>query len=64
LTDELLKEFEAHIKSLSLHPSDGGVFEVSLDDDLIFSKKKEGRHAHAGEIAALVRARLRKAGPA
>jgi selenoprotein W-related protein len=59
LTDELLKEFEPHIRSLSVQPSEGGVFEVTVNDELLFSKKKEGRHALAGEIAALVRARLR-----
>ena len=59
MTDELLKEFETHIRALTLQPSDGGVFEVTVNGELIFSKKKEGRHALAGEIAALLRARIR-----
>ena len=37
-------------------PSGGGVFEVSLDDTLLFSKKKLGRHAQPGEILGLIRA--------
>ena len=32
----------------------GGVFEVSVDDRLVFSKKALGRHANAGEILALI----------
>jgi len=34
--------------------SSGGVFEVRLDDRLIFSKKALGRHAQPGEVAALI----------
>ena len=39
-------------------PSGGGVFEVSLDDTLLFSKKQLGRHAQPGEILGLIQARL------
>jgi predicted Rdx family selenoprotein len=39
-------------------PSGGGVFEVSLDDTLLFSKKQLGRHAMPGEILGLIQARL------
>ena len=37
-------------------PSGGGVFEVTLDDRLVFSKRVTGRHARPGEIIALLRA--------
>ena len=40
-----------------LIPSSGGVFEVKLDDELIFSKKALRRHAEPGEVLELVRAR-------
>lgn len=39
-------------------PASGGRFELTLDGELIFSKKALGRHAEPGEIAALVRERL------
>jgi len=39
-------------------PSSKGRFEVTLDDDLIFSKAALGRHAEPGEIAKIVRERL------
>jgi selenoprotein W-related protein len=34
--------------------SSGGVFEVTVDGDLIFSKKALRRHAEPGEIMALI----------
>jgi selenoprotein W-related protein len=58
LTDELLKEFESRIKSITLIPSSGGVFEVAVGDEVVFSKKSLGRHANAGEILPLVKAKL------
>jgi selenoprotein W-related protein len=35
--------------------SSGGVFEVTVDGTLIFSKKTLGRHADPGEIVKLIR---------
>jgi selT/selW/selH-like putative selenoprotein len=40
-----------------LIPSSGGVFEVKLDGELIFSKKALRRHAEPGEVVRLVRER-------
>lgn len=37
--------------------SSGGLFEVSMDGESVFSKKAEGRHAAPGEILKLVRER-------
>ena len=45
------------ISSLVIVPSKGGVFEVTVDGDLIFSKKDLGRHAKAGEVMGLMRKR-------
>ena len=39
-------------------PSSKGRFEVTLDDEVIFSKARLGRHANPGEIVALVRDRI------
>jgi selenoprotein W-related protein len=39
-------------------PSGGGVFEVTLDDRLLFSKKRLGRHAQPGEILRLIESAL------
>jgi selenoprotein W-related protein len=58
LTDEVFEGWAPHIESLELVPSRGGVFEVTLDGELLFSKKALGRHAEPGEVAALLRDRL------
>ena len=54
----LLEEFEHQIERLTLTPSRGGVFEVSVDGDLVFSKKAAGRHADYDEVAGPLRKRL------
>jgi selenoprotein W-related protein len=54
LAGELLKEFEHLIESMSLVPSDGGRFEVSVNGKLVYSKLKTGRHVQPGEIVGLV----------
>lgn len=55
----MLEEFEQDLDEVVLTPSRGGVFEVVLGDELIFSKKKTGRHADHDEILKEVRTRLR-----
>jgi len=40
---------------LRMTPSSGGVFEVTVDDRLVFSKKALGRHAEPGEVLELIR---------
>jgi selT/selW/selH-like putative selenoprotein len=44
---------------VQLMPSGGGVFEVTADGALVFSKKKLRRHAEAGEIPRLIKERGR-----
>jgi hypothetical protein len=39
------------------HRSSGGVFDVRLDDELLFSKHQVRRHAEQGEVIALIRQR-------
>ena len=57
---ELLKGFEADIRSIELIPSDGGKFEVTVNDELIYSKLQTNRHANTGEIKELIQKRLEK----
>jgi selenoprotein W-related protein len=42
---------------VTLIPSDGGRFEVTVDGELIYSKLATGRHPSESEIADLVQAR-------
>ena len=57
LANELLQSMEAEIETLTLLPSGGGLFEVTVNDQLIYSKRKTGRHAEAGEVLGLMRKR-------
>jgi selenoprotein W-related protein len=41
-----------------LVPSGGGVFDVSVDGELLFSKKAAGRHADHDALLRLMRDRL------
>jgi selenoprotein W-related protein len=38
-----------------LMPSSGGVFEVSVDGNLVFSKKALRRHPQPGEVIQLIK---------
>jgi selenoprotein W-related protein len=51
-----LEEFEHQIHDLVLIPSRGGVFEIVVDDKLVYSKKQTGRHAEHDEILEEIRA--------
>jgi selenoprotein W-related protein len=59
LVNELLtdKPLEAQIETLDLIPATGGKFEVTVNGELIFSKKSLGRHAEPGEVYNLIKAR-------
>ena len=53
-----MAEFAPQIESLTLQPSRGGVFEVVLDGDLVYSKKETRRHASLEELHEAVGRRL------
>lgn len=57
---EILKDpaLVAQIESFALLPSDGGRFEFSVNDKMIFSKKQISRHAEPGEVIGLLRQHL------
>jgi selenoprotein W-related protein len=54
LAEELLKEFEPEIETFTLIPSDGGRFEVIVNEVLIYSKLETKRHVLPGEILDLI----------
>jgi predicted Rdx family selenoprotein len=43
--------------------SSGGLFEVTVDGSVIFSKQALGRHAEPGEVLGLLARRLERQGP-
>ena len=51
---ELLKSYKSEIKKITLVPSDGGRFEVSINGALEYSKLRTRRHADPGEVHQLV----------
>jgi selenoprotein W-related protein len=54
LSQSLLSKYKNNISSLNIVPSSGGVFEVKLNDELIFSKKELGRFPEEGEVESLL----------
>jgi len=60
LAAELLEKYEEDIETITLIPSDGGVYEIIVNGDLVYSKKSNGRHAEAGEVTRLVGEYLKK----
>ncbi len=58
LAEALLAEFGTRIKTLTLDPTDGGRHEITVDEELIYSKLKTGRHPEIGEIKEAIRDRL------
>ncbi len=57
MTEELVRAYGRKIAKLNLQPKGGGLFEVSYNDELIFSKKALDRFPEKGEIIKLVNAR-------
>lgn len=45
---------------LTLIPSKGGVFEVTVDGLLVYSKKATGRHADSEEVLSQIRSNARR----
>lgn len=55
LCQELLTTFGDELGGVTLIPGSGGIFEVRLDNKLIWSRKIEGRFPEAKEIKQKVR---------
>ena len=55
LAQELLTTFEQDLTSVALKPGTGGIFDVHLNGQLIFSRKTEGRFPESKELKQLVR---------
>jgi selenoprotein W-related protein len=53
--DELLKNYEHVIEAITLVPSEGGRFEVTVNGQLLYSKLATHRHAEPGEVLGLVK---------
>jgi selenoprotein W-related protein len=58
LAQEVLAAHEADLAGLTLVPGHGGVFDVRIDGELVFSQKEAGRLPEPREIRDALRARL------
>ena len=56
--EEAIDLWADRLSDVRLEPSTGGRFEVTLDDELIFSKAQLDRHAEPGEIKGLIQSRI------
>ena len=57
MADTILGEFQDRLSAIELVPGSKGAFEVSFDDDLIFSKKAKRRWPEDDEILTPLRSR-------
>lgn len=55
LAQELLTTFDTDLKSVNLMPGTGGILEVRLNSQLLFSRKAMGRFPEAKELKQLIR---------
>jgi selenoprotein W-related protein len=59
MAQELMATFKDELGSVTLTPDvTGGVFEVRLEDELIWSRKEKGRFPEIKEVKRLVRDRI------
>ncbi len=58
MAQELLTSFEAELTEVALAPGTGGVFEVRVNGDLIWSRAEQGRFPDIKELKQLVRDRV------
>jgi selenoprotein W-related protein len=58
MSQELLTTFEKEIGEVALVPGTGGIFEVRLDGEVLFSRKQNGRFPELKELKQLIRDRI------
>jgi selenoprotein W-related protein len=58
VAQELLTTFQGEIGEVALLPGAGGIFEVRVDDDIIWSRTTAGRFPEMKELKRLVRDRI------
>jgi len=58
MTDQIINEFKQDVEAMTLFPSSGGRFEVTVDGDLVFSKLQEKRFPEYSEIQPHIQKRI------
>lgn len=55
MAQELLTTFDSELNELALQPGTGGIFEVTANGVLVWSRKERGRFPEITELKQLVR---------
>jgi selenoprotein W-related protein len=55
---DILHDYQHVISELEFVTGSNGVFDVEVDDRLLFSKRSAGRHAEPGEVLRLFREQI------
>jgi selenoprotein W-related protein len=58
MAQELLTTFERDLERVSLVPGSGGIFDIRLNNELIFSRKDAQRFPETKEIKQMIRDRI------
>jgi selenoprotein W-related protein len=58
MAQELLVTFERELTEVALRPGAEGVFQIDLDDAVVWSRATEGRFPELKELKQLVRDRI------
>ena len=58
MAQELLTTFEDELAEVALRPGTGGIFEIRLGPELLWSRAEKGRFPEIREIKQLVRDRV------
>ncbi len=58
MAQELLTTFEGELGEIALRPGSGGIFEIHVDEERIWSRGEQGRFPEIKELKQLVRDRV------
>ena len=58
LAQELLTTFETELGEVALVPGTGGILEIRVNEELVFSRKEAGRFPESKELKQLIRDRI------
>ena len=58
MAQELLSTFGESLGEVALRPGSGGVFEIRLDDELLWERKRDGGFPDIRELKRMVRDRI------
>jgi selenoprotein W-related protein len=58
MSQELLTTFVVEAGEVALLPGKGGIFEVKVNDEVVFSRKEQGRFPDIKELKQLVRDKI------